>query len=70
MLNERIKIAIAVQQRQFLLDATRRDQGANAIAVLFPSHQVASGRVLWRRADRRIRVQPPQCFGLNRSRFR
>jgi len=39
----------------------KRDR-ANAIAVLFlPSHQVASGCVLWRRADRRIRVQLPRC---------
>ena len=32
MLNKRIKIAIAVQQCEFLLDATRRDQRINGLA--------------------------------------
>src|ERR1700722_6957116 len=38
--------------------------------IFLPSHQVALGRVLWRRGDRRIRVQLPRCFGPNRSHCR
>ena len=36
MLNERIKIAIGVQQREFLLDATRRDQRINGLPNRYP----------------------------------
>ena len=36
MLNKRIKIVIAVQQCEFLLDATRRDQRINGLPNRYP----------------------------------
>ncbi len=36
MLNERIKMEIAVQKRAFLLDATRRDQRINGLLNRYP----------------------------------